>query len=226
MRTLPKVTVALTTWNRPGWCEVAIESVLNQTYQDFELLILDDNSTDPVQLKLLDHYAKHPKVTVARSKVTAADRMKKVRYAVLANVGLRMAKGEYLSYLCDDDYYFPERLEKMVARLDVGDDAKIVYGSQRLFNQGMETGVRRAELVLDDAYCKVDHSSVMHVTQVGRDVGGWDTDAQWWMLADAIFWRRLNRAGYKFYPVSDVTDAHRFHATSVQSILSAGRPLA
>ena len=226
MRSLPRVTVVLTTWNRPKWAELAIESVLTQTFQDFELLILDDNSNDPQQLQMLHRYGGHPKCTVARTKVAPADRMKKVRYAVLANVGLKMARGEYLTYLCDDDYYMPRRLEKMVARLDKGDEAKVVYGSQRIFNNGMETGVRKATQILDDAYCKVDHSSVMHVTQIARDVGGWDTDPSWWMVADAVFWRRLNKAGYKFYPIPDVLDCHRLHQGSVQFQLSAGKTLA
>lgn len=219
---MPRVTVILTTLNRPEWLEFAIQSVLTQTYQDFELLILDDNSSDPGQLEVLRHYASHPKCIVARSKVSEDDRHKRVRYAVLANVGLKMAKGEYVTYLCDDDYYLPQRLEKMVARLDKGDDCRAVYGSQSMINDGEVTGIRSAVLPLTDAFCVVDHSSVMHATEIGREVGGWDEDPQWWGVADGIFWRRLNQAGYKFYPVPEVLDVHRFHEGSVQSRLTIG----
>lgn len=219
---MPRVSVILTTLNRPEWLEFAIQSVLIQTYQDFELLILDDNSSDPGQLAVLERYIHNPRCVVARSRVTEADRSKRVRYAVLANVGLKMARGEYVTYLCDDDYYLPQRLEKMVARLDRGDECRAVYGSQSLMRDGEISGTRRAHIILADAYCIVDHSSVMHATEIGREVGGWDEDPKWWGVADGIFWRRLNRAGYRFYPIADILDVHRFHDGSVQSRLMTG----
>ena len=201
-----------------------MQSVIDQTYTDWELLLLDDNSDDPEQAKVLEWASKIVGCTVARSKVAAADRRSKVRYAVLANVGLKLAQGEYLTYLCDDDYYLPKRLERMVERLDQGDEAKAVYCSQRMLFDGKEAGCRTADMVLDDAFCVVDHSSVMHVTQIGRDVGGWDTDPQFWGIADAIFWRRLNRAGYKFYPIPEVLDVHRYHGGSITTRVQSGKP--
>lgn len=218
---MPRVSVVLTTLNRPDWLEFAIESVLTQTYEDFELLILDDNSDNPGQSKVLDRYTDNPKCMVARSRIAEVDRKKKVRYAVLANVGLKMAKGEYITYLCDDDYYLPRRLELMVARLDQG-DAKAVYGSQLMIRDGETVGTRQAWAVLNDAFCVVDHSSVMHTAEVAREVGGWDEDPQHWGHADGIFWRRLNQAGYKFYPIKEILDVHRFHGGSVQSKMEAG----
>lgn len=202
----------------------AIQSVVDQTFTDWELLLLDDNSDDPGQFDVLEWAAKIPGCTVARSKVQPAERINKVRYAVLANVGLKLAKGEYITYLCDDDYYMPKRLEKMVAKLDEG-EAKVVYGSQLMMRDGARVGIRKATDILADAYCVVDHSSVMHVTQIGRDVGGWDTDARWWGIADAIFWRRLNQAGHKFYPIPEVLDVHRYHGESVSAKIEAHRPL-
>lgn len=219
---MPRVTVVLTTLNRPEWLEFAVQSVLTQTYQDFEILILDDNSSDPGQLDVLKRYIGHPKCIVARSRVAEADRHKRVRYAALANVGLKMARGEYITYLCDDDYYLPHRLEKMVARLDKGDECRAVYGAQSLMRDGEISGTREAFTILSDAYCIVDHSSVMHATEIGREVGGWDEDPQWWGVADAVFWRRLNRAGYKFYPIPEILDVHRFHDGSIQSKLMSG----
>lgn len=222
---MARVTVVLTTWNQPAMLREAIQSVIDQTFQDWELLLLDDNSDDPAQAKVLEWAGEIPGCTVARSRVATEDRRNKVRYAVLANVGLKLAKGEYITYLCDDDYYLPHRLEKMVARLDEG-DAKVVYGAQLMLRDGKDAGVRAASSVpLADAFCVVDHSSVMHVTQIGRDVGGWDTDPQWWGIADAVFWRRLNQAGYMFYPILDVLDVHRFHGKSVSAKIQAGQML-
>ena len=109
----PLVSVLLTSYNRPKMVQEAIESVLNQTYQNFELIILDDNSSEETQ-KVLSRYLNGSKVKFYKSDVKDEDRWKEARYAVLFNVGLKMAKGELITYLCDDDYFLPQRLERMV----------------------------------------------------------------------------------------------------------------
>lgn len=222
---MPRVSVILTSWNKPAFLQEAINSVLAQTYRDFELLILDDNSDDPAIAPILDRYRKHPKCRVWESDVSPADRRLKVRYAVLANVGLQMATGWYVTYLCDDDLYLPHRLERMVERLDRVDCA-VVYGAQRLVQDGREIGMRAATEILTDAYCKVDHSSVMHVKGVAEYVKGWDESPEYWRIADAMFWRRMNNAGYAFHPIPEALDIHRFHAASVSARLDlTGQPV-
>lgn len=209
---MPRVSVLLTTYNRPQMLREAIDSVLAQTFQDFELIVLDDNSTDPAQWDVIGGY--RDQIVLFKSSVQAAERPERVRYAVLANIGLHLARGEYVTYLCDDDWYLPRRLEVMAARLDEG-DCQVVYGSQRVVRDGAEVFTRLAELKLPKASMVVDHSSVMHTRQAGLDVGGWDEDRAHWRSADATFWDRLTQAGHWFHPVGEVTDVHRYHAGSV-----------
>lgn len=222
---VPKVSCLLTSYQKPKMLAEAIESVLQQTYQDFELLILEDNSPDPGVLETVSRYWAHPKVVVYKSNVTMEERPKKVRYAVMANVGLRIAKGEYVTYLCDDDLYYPTRLELMVERLSRG-DCQVVYGTQRLLRvedgEWAEIGRREAKDVLQKASLVVDHSSVMHSMKAGREVGGWVEHPRYWTMADAVFWDRLTNAGFWFYPVPEVTDAHRFHLGSVNEKMVRG----
>jgi spore maturation protein CgeD len=210
----PRVSVLLTTWNRPGMLAEAVESVLAQTYEDFELIVLDDNSDDPAQIAFLASLWNHPQVIIYKSGVQPGERAARVRYAVLANTGLSLARGEYITYLCDDDLYLPGRLAAMTARLDQG-GCQVVYGSQRCERDGVVQYVRPAIFALDVASCIVDHSSVMHTRQAAVDAGGWDDHPGHWMQADAAFWDRLTRAGHLFFPVQEITDVHRFHAGSV-----------
>lgn len=220
---MPSVSVILTSWNKPAFLCEAIRSVLTQTYRDFELLILDDNSDNTGTI--LARYHSHPKCRVWVSDVRPAERRMLVRYAVLANVGLEMARGRYITYLCDDDLYLPQRLGHMVERLERG-DCEVVYGSQRLIQDGREIGYRQAAEILSDAYCKVDHSSVMHTKAAAEKVGAWDTAPEHWRIADAVFWRKLNRAGYQFHPITEVLDVHRFHDASVSARLDqTGQPV-
>lgn len=211
----PRVSVLLTSYNRPAMLAEAVESVLAQTYQDFELIILDDNSSpDSAVPAVLARYWGHPQVVLYKSGVRPEERAAKVRYAVLANVGLTLARGRYVTYLCDDDLYLPYRLEVMAARLDAG-DCQVVYGSQRAERDGNLVMLRPASGVLAKASMVVDHSSVMHTLAAGLAVGGWDEDPAHWRHADAVFWDRLTSAGHLFHPVPEVTDVHRFHAGSV-----------
>jgi spore maturation protein CgeD len=219
---VPRVTVILTSYNKPPMLVEAIDSVLAQTYRGFELLVLDDNSAGSAVAEVLGCYWNIPELIVYKSNVQPEERLQRVRYAVLANLGLQLARGEYITYLCDDDLYLPHRLERMVARLDEG-DCQVVYGAQQMVREGQPAGVREIDGVLHDAACRVDHSSVMHTAEAARHVGGWDelTD---WRTADATFWSRLNQAGYPFHPISEVLDVHRYHQGSLSARLDRGLP--
>lgn len=209
------MSVLLTTYNRPRMLAEAVESVLAQTYQDFELIILDDNSPpDSGVPAYLAGLWDDPRVVIYKSNVQPAERPHKTRYAVLANIGLALARGEYVTYLCDDDLYYPGRLQAMTARLDQG-DCQVVYGSQSVTRDGAQVAFRPAMMILDSPACVVDHSSVMHTAQAAVDAGGWDDSPRHWNQADARFWERLVAAGHLFYPVQELTDEHRFHSGSV-----------
>jgi spore maturation protein CgeD len=210
----PAVSVLLTTYNRPGMLREAVDSVLGQTMTGFELIILDDNSSDPQQWDVLRTACQDWRTVLYRSNVQPAERPLTVRYAALANIGLKLARGRYVTYLCDDDLYLPERLEVMSRRLDEG-DCQVVYGSQRCERGGNVVLMRYAHQVLASASQVVDHSSVMHTAAAAADAGGWDEDPSRWRDADAVFWDRLTAAGHLFHPVPEVTDVHRFHAGSV-----------
>ena len=221
----PAVSVLLTSYNRSRFLPQAVQSVLDQTTGDWELIILDDNSSDPAVAGYLRGLWEHPQVVIYKSRVAAGDRAGTCRYAVQANTGLKLAAGRYITYLCDDDWYAPQRLEVMAARLDADPSLGVVFGRQQITDEaGSPVGVRDGPPVLDDAYCQVDHSSVMHTAEAGARAGGWDESAEHWQIGDAVFWRRLHAAGYRFHRAGDADtplDFHRSHANGVNRL---GRP--
>lgn len=208
----PLVSVLLTSWNRPAMLRKAIESVHAQTMTSYELIILDDNSDDPRVAEVIAGYWNAPDVRVYKSNVQ--DRSAQVGYAAQINTGLNLAAGKYVTYLCDDDWYYPDRLERMTAVLEDNGPATVVYGAQDMMHaDGTRFGQRPLCGVLGKASGVVDHSSVMHDAQAARDVGGWPVDRKYWNMADAYFWDRLTAAGHLFYPVpGGPTDAHCYHA--------------
>jgi spore maturation protein CgeD len=216
----PLISCLLTSYNRPLMLAEAIESVLAQTMQDFELIILDDNSGDPGVAEVISRHWHDPHTAVIKSSVTWEERLLTARYATMINLGLAAARGRYITYLTDDDLYLPRRFEVMAAALDAGRD--VVYGSQQIAEEGPDgwryVTTRHAHRPLTQAACVVDHCSVMHTAEAAAAAGGWDDAPEHWPQADARFWERLNGAGYVFWPVDEVTDVHRLHARTVGAL--------
>lgn len=100
----PTVSVIIPTYNRANLVGKAIKSVLSQTYQDFEIIVIDDGSTDNTEevirsfkdkkVKYIKKYKKNKGISVAR------------------NIGIKMARGKYIALLDSDDEWLPEKLDK------------------------------------------------------------------------------------------------------------------
>jgi glycosyltransferase involved in cell wall biosynthesis len=116
---VPVVSAIITTFNRERFLGAAMESVLLQTHRDFELLVLDNSSSDgtaAIVARRTDpriRYVRHRPLTIAAAR----------------NLGLREARGEFVAFLDDDDEWLPPKLERQVAVLRRGSQSLgLVYG--------------------------------------------------------------------------------------------------
>lgn len=117
----PLISVVMSCYNRQNYVAQAIESILNQTYTNFEFIIIDDCSTDNTY-KIIKKYVKRDKRIIAlRNKVN-----KGIVYAL--NRGLKLAKGKYIARMDDDDISLPQRFEKQVKYMEENPDV-VVLGS-------------------------------------------------------------------------------------------------
>ena len=108
---MPKVSVIVPNYNHARFLPKRIESILNQTFQDFELILLDDCSTDESR-SILSSYASDPRVTVDSTRRIPAAR---------SSSGTRvsgLARGKYVWIAESDDYADERLLERLVAVLD------------------------------------------------------------------------------------------------------------
>ena len=220
------VSVVMPIYRAAEYLPAALGSVVRQTYEDWELFAVDDGSQDRGVDAALDRVRSDRRVTVVQLDTTDAERAETVRYATIINRCAALG-ADYLTFLCGDDFYYPDRLERMVAKLDLGLD--VVYGAQRLLHEdGTEFGVRSCQGVLANAYHQVDLNSVMLTRTAFEAVGGFpDTPptAQMWREADAHFWNRLTGVGYVFVPVDDPerpTDCKRYRSDSVDMRVRRG----
>ena len=109
MQRNPRVTIYLTNHNYGRYIAQAIDSVLAQTLQDFELIVIDDGSTDDSR-NVIERYASHPRI------VTVFQENKGLN--VTNNIALRAARGDYIMRLDADDWLDPHALQVMSAMLD------------------------------------------------------------------------------------------------------------
>src|SRR5574337_1130485 len=114
----PKVTVLTPVHNREQHVAAAIESVLAQSFADFELLLIDDGSTDD-SVGIMRSYMTDPRVRLVCNEQNLG--IPKTR-----NRGIDLARGEYIAMLDSDDWAYPTRLEKQVAFLDHHSDFAVV----------------------------------------------------------------------------------------------------
>jgi glycosyltransferase involved in cell wall biosynthesis len=120
----PAITVYIPVYNREKYIKEAIDSVLAQTFQDFELILVDDGSTDN-SVNIIKGY------TDKRITLIEAPHNMGVRKA--ANMALKAAKGKYIVRLDSDDICVPERLEKQFRFMEVNPEVGLSGGQLQLF---------------------------------------------------------------------------------------------
>lgn len=163
MTSAPTVSVVMPAYNAERFLADAIQSILAQTFRDFELLIIDDGSTDKTP-NLLEAFAStDPRIRVHRHEVNRG-------MTAAMNQGVKMARGRLVARMDADDVSVPHRFERQVAYLDGHPDIAVVGSWVRIINEdGVQTGVARypiePELV---AWCMLFFNTISHPTVMMR----------------------------------------------------------
>ena len=189
---MPRVSVIIPTFNYSEVLPYSIGSVLWQSFQDFEVLVVGDACTD------------NSEEVVAR---IGDPRVRWINLAVNVgeqsgpnNEGLRQAEGEYIAYLGHDDLFMPQRLKIMVNALDTG--ASVVFGVVAAVSR--DNQVRLAMGTLDSLNQRnwssdmwMTPTALMHQKEVAQHVGGWRFYRDIRENPDIDFQRRVFEAGFR-----------------------------
>lgn len=206
----PRVSVLLPVHNGERYLVASLDSVLRQSFADFEVLVLDDGSTDR-SLEIVAGYS-DPRIRVVRN----ADNLGLVP---TLNRGLAEARGVYLARHDADDIALPDRFAKQVQALDAR-PATLVVGTwlQLIDADGRLLDVWRYPshplavewtLHFDSA---VGHPSAMYRTDAVRDAGGYDGAYPY--AEDFDLWSRMSRAG-DVSNLPQVLEQYRLHDASL-----------
>lgn len=127
----PKISIIMPTYNRSDYICEAIDSALSQTYDNIELIVIDDGSTDDTRNKL--------------EKYNSDERFKCIHQenqgqSIARNKGLSIAEGEFIAFLDSDNIWLPGKLEKQVGIINENPSFDIFYGDCIVINEkGIET---------------------------------------------------------------------------------------
>ncbi|HAL45121.1 MAG: hypothetical protein A2Y12_03425 [Planctomycetes bacterium GWF2_42_9] len=114
---MPNISVCIPTYNREKLLKQTLDSVFAQTYKDFEVVIVDDGSTDGTK-QMLENSGYNVRYYWQKNSGDAATRNKLIS----------LAEGKYISFLDSDDLLFPDSLERLAAAMPAGTEDTIVYG--------------------------------------------------------------------------------------------------
>lgn len=209
----PRVSVLMPVYNAQRYLSEALDSVLAQTYDDFELIAVDDGSTDRSP-RILQGYAKRD------GRLRVIRRPNRGIVAAL-NDGLAQSRGELIARMDGDDTCSPARLEKQIALLDGRPDVVAVGTWATLTDPyGSPTGEQRPAIdhaAIDATLMQGDGSSIIHATTVIRRgaltaVGGWRAEYNW--VEDLDLFLRLAEVG-KLANVAEDLYRYRRHMDCV-----------
>lgn len=210
---MPLVTVIIPTYNHSQFVGQAINSVLEQTMDDLELIVVDDGSTDDT-----------------KNVVSAIDDPR-IRYhhqenqglASTRNTGLRLARGKYIGFLDADDYWLPGKLASQINLLEANTRLGLVYGGYYVVDEnGTRIATRRprivhndtlAELILDNYVTGSATTSVVRA-EVFEQVGSFNQSLK--ACEDWDMWLRV-AAVYSLGAVNDIVACIRVHGNNMTS---------
>ncbi|MBW5446516.1 glycosyltransferase [Cohnella sp. CFH 77786] len=154
---MPKVTILMPTYNSANYIEESVNSMLNQTFQDFELLIIDDGSQDGTWQYL--ERLNNPRVRLVRHLEN-----KGVVYSL--NEGIGLSTGIYIARMDADDVSVPHRLERQIAYLDANPDVGVLGGMMQWIHNGQ---FQPKPCTHDGIRCwQLFHTSLSHPTLMMR----------------------------------------------------------
>ena len=209
------VSVIMPAYNAEKYIAAAIDSILSQTFGDFEFIIINDCSTDRTEEIVLSY--EDPRIVYLKND-------ENLGVAKTLNKGLAAAKGKYIARMDADDISMPERLAKQVAFLEMNPNIAVMGTNVEIFN---ETGTictgwsatEPEQMKVDLLYaCGLAHPSVMIRTDAIRDLGGYDPEFNG--LEDYELWCRVTEK-HQITTLPDILLRYRIHGSQVTQNPSA-----
>ncbi|RKY08006.1 MAG: hypothetical protein DRP56_04790 [Planctomycetota bacterium] len=203
----PIVSIVLPVYNGQKYVKESIASCLNQTFTDFELIIVDDCSQDQTPAIINEFAQMDSRIRVIRNKQNR-------KLPTSLNIGFAQARGKYHTWTSDDNVYAPAALEEMLGFLASYQNTDIVYCD--FVKADQKTGQAREWIVKDIDYMGRGNpvgACFMYKSEVFNAIKGYDEGL--FCVEDYDFWLRVYRNGFKFSPLHKRLYIYRCHGDSL-----------
>lgn len=202
---MPKVSVIIPCYNHGKYIDTAVDSILNQTFQDFEIIIVNDGSTEEFTNNKLDNYNK-PKTKVITKQNGGLPAAR--------NTGIENAKGKYICTLDSDDYFACTFLEKAVKILDENETVGIVTSYVQMFEKSNSIWKPKGGGVENFFLNNNSTASCLLKKSIWQEIKGYDEK----MIKGYEDWDfniRVTSKGYNVYVINEILFYYRITDNSM-----------
>jgi len=201
----PRVSIIMPVFNTAPYLKEAVDSVLNQSFRDFELIILDDASTDESS-SILNTYSD--------SRIVRYTSDKNIGLANILNIGLEMVRGEYIARMDSDDISLPTRLQTEVDYLNSHPKIDLVSCGMQQFGLANRTLLYKESLWLV-CYNAFFFSPILHASSMWRKKSFEDNGLRYRQervpSEDYDLWARALCKGLKLINIPEILYKYRIH---------------
>jgi glycosyltransferase involved in cell wall biosynthesis len=202
----PLISIVLPVHNGEGYLAKALDSCLEQTYEDWELIIVDDCSTDNTPDIIKAYCERDQRIGEIRN-------LSNLKLPASLNVGFHQARGDYLTWTSDDNRYRPDALEQMIQYLQQDPDIGIVYADYDKID-GKGSVVQECRLKTPDflAVGNIIRACFLFHRRVHEKVGDYRTDL--FTAEDYDYWLRCS-IHFRFGHLGKCLYQYRIHEQSL-----------
>lgn len=196
----PRISVLMAIYNCANTLEEALDSLYNQTYSDFQLILCDDGSTDNTYQVAKNYAEKYQNIILLKNE-------KNLKLAGALNRCLEYADTEYIARMDGDDISLPTRFEKEINFLDKHPEYAVVSCPMIYFDETGDWGKGKAvEIPTTDIFkyaAPHTHAPCMVRTAVMKEVGGYTDTKRTIRVEDYYLWYKIYKAGYSGYNLQE-----------------------
>ena len=205
------VSIITPCYNAETFIGDAIESVLSQTYQDWEMIIVDDCSNDNSASIIQNYVRKDSRIKYLKTDAPSGSPAKP------RNIAIEMAKGRYIAFLDSDDVWLPTKLEAQIAVLE-DNQVAVAFSNYEKMNEG---GERSQRFVI--ACKEVEYNKLLKGNVIANSTGMYDSEKVGKVFSpyvhheDYVLWLSILKRGYVARNTNQIHALYRLRAGSVSA---------
>ena len=198
------VSIVLPTYNGESFLKTSIQSCLDQTYNNIELIIVNDCSIDKTE-QIINNF-KDKRIRYIKNEINQ-------KLPKSLNIGFSLAEGDYFTWTSDDNYFDKDAISKMVSVLEKN-EVDLVYAPYNTIDENNEiTGERQVGELLDILNTNIVKACFLYKKEVQTTLKGYNPEL--FLVEDYDFWIRAAFCEFKFFSLDEKLYFYRFHEGSL-----------